>query len=244
MQTTIARLEHEGVKVDEELKAEIAALWHWGIERIANPALKTSLIEYYRTAVPWQFFVEPSSASGSHHPPHHNRKGGIVRHLTECCIFAPRLLELYGYTVLVEEPKEKREKKNKKDEVRRRLQKVDPQALDVVIAATLITDTFKNGCPWGEKTNPEHGDISAFEWTKVASRLLVDSSVINKVYIACYWHYGRWTPNQNAAGILALPNPFTQIVHLLDAILTSDEIKLLYTAVPKIPVPSNEKPPT
>lgn len=75
MKIVLERLEHEGVEIDENLRAEIAALWHWGIERISNPALKASLIEYYRSAVPWQFFVSPSSASGKHHPPHHNKKG-------------------------------------------------------------------------------------------------------------------------------------------------------------------------
>lgn len=36
--------------------------------------------------------------------------------------------------------------------------------------------------------------------------------------------------------------PITQIVHLLDAISSSEEIKFLYTAVPRIDVPSKEKP--
>lgn len=210
MQKVLERLEKQGALVEANLVNELKALWHWGIERIKNPALQQSVVEFYRQKVPWQFFVEEASASGKHHPRHHGNRAGLVRHITECCVLAPRLLIYFGFSD-------------------KQTDKRNSHAQDVVLAATLLSDTCKNGNPWGPKTRPDHGKISASEWLAYAFQTGVDFKTIEHVYEAVHWHYGRFTPSGEPKELKDLP-PLVQIVHLLDVISSSKEIDLLYTA--------------
>lgn len=216
MQALIERLQSEGVVLDDAVQSELKALWKWGIDRIEEDKLRGSVAKFYREIVPWQFFVEPSSPSGRHHPSHHNRPGGIVRHLTECCIMADKLLVSYGFFRKIDHR-----------------EVIDTTARDVVLAATVLSDACKNGYPWGPKTLSNHGEIVAELWEPLAWNGGVNANTMRQVYEAVYWHYGRFTPAPVARELQAMP-VLTQIVHLLDAISSADEIGQLYTALPEI----------
>ncbi|OGZ58565.1 MAG: hypothetical protein A3B96_04345 [Candidatus Spechtbacteria bacterium RIFCSPHIGHO2_02_FULL_43_15b] len=125
----LERLRNETGKLSIEIEQEIKSLWQWGIERIEDPAIKGTLEDYIFHRVPANFFLAPSSVTGNHHPYWHNRPGGLLRHITECCVSADRLISLFGYV-------------NKND-------KVDANIRDRVLAATVITDTQKMECHGG-----------------------------------------------------------------------------------------------
>ena len=104
---------------------------------------------------------------------------------------------------------------------------------DIVLAATIISDTFKNGNPWSPKTNPDHGRTASGHWRPLAEKSGVAQDIVDKVCVATEWHYGRFTP-------ATLPRDFNelavyaQIVHLLDVFSSSRQNDFLYTALEKI----------
>lgn len=175
---------------------EMTSLWEQGIERISDTDLKEAVKFYYGCIIPEEFFVAPASTSGKH-PHWHNRPGGIIRHLTECCLKADRALKGAGYV-------------DKND-------RVDPLARDIVLAATMITDTFKNGSPWEKSTVKNHGEIAAFWWRHTAKNR-VDDGISEQIANAVHYHYGRYTPVPKGDKQIVLADlpRLTQIVHRLD----------------------------
>jgi len=204
---------------------EMTSLWEWGIERISAEDLRDAVKFYYCCIVPGEFFVAPSSTSGRHHPFWHNEAGGIVRHLTECCVSADRLLQAFGF-VYYADMKEY----------------VEKRARDIVLAATLISDTFKNGSPWGEHSLKNHGEIAARFWRLTATGR-VDEEVGEQIAQAVHWHYGRYTPVPEGehAEFEYLPK-LTQLIHLLDMCSSNNDYKLIYRPVDKIPSPESVRP--
>lgn len=212
MKHLFLRLERE-TKIDADLKIEITTFFRWGIFRITNPALKRSLENFFIFHVPWQFFVEPMSKAGKHHPRHHNTRGGIVRHITESCVLADKMLEVYGCS----------------DERGR----VSPQARDIVLAATLLSDSFKNGNPWGKNTLPNHGEIAAEMWKSVALLYKVPDTTIKAVCEGSSWHLGRFTSSSKPKPFQELPD-LVQIVHLLDSFSAARALDLIYSPLPHV----------
>ena len=213
----LERLRNETGKLSIEIEQEIKSLWQWGIERIEDPAIKGTLEDYIFHRVPANFFLAPSSVTGNHHPYWHNRPGGLLRHITECCVSADRLISLFGYV-------------NKND-------KVDANIRDRVLAATVITDTQKNGVPWGDHTVPNHGEIAAKIWREVWDESN-DPRRPSKISIAqaSHWHYGRYTPvpdGEKRVSFIEL-NDITKIVHLLDACSSAFYYEFIYRPVDRV----------
>jgi hypothetical protein len=219
----LREIKKETKEIDVSTEQEIRALWAWGIERIENSKIRRAVKHYFYTKVPIQFFSAPSSQSGNFHPSWHNVKGGLVRHLTESAIGADRLLSVFNFV----------------DDSH----KVLSSARDIVLAATVITDTQKNGIPWGERTLKNHGEIAADVWREVAQECglsLPDYPQVNQIAIAVHYHYGRFTPSEaefnfRNFGDLAL------IVHLLDVCSSSHDYELMYKPVELILLPDEVK---
>jgi len=215
-----------GKTADVAIARELAALWSHGMNRISNDELRMAVKYYYLMGVPVEFYSAPSSVSGNHHPWWHNQTAGMLRHLTECCVMADRLLRCYGFV------------KGDNDTV-------DPEARDIVLAATVITDTWKNGMPWGEKTVRNHGELASHSWWYVARTLgFPDDELIGAVAEAVHWHYGRYTPvpfGEKQKELLELP-PLVQIVHLLDSCSANRDIPTLYKPVKRIALPESIRP--
>lgn len=88
-------------------------------------------------AAPPEFWTAPASSSGKYHPPEDQVEGGTVVHTRKAVRVAIDLFRFFG--------------------VEQELMK------DRIIAAIILHDIQKNGIPWGEHTNYEHGRI-ACEW--------------------------------------------------------------------------------
>jgi hypothetical protein len=210
-------------KIDGTVEEKIKSLWQWGIERISDSDIRQAVKHYYFAGVPAEFFSAPASASGGKHPSWHNEPGGIVWHLMECCVSADRLLQAYEYM----------------DDNGR----FDLRARDIVLAATLITDTLKNGSPWGARTLKNHGELAALRWKHLAHGY-VDDDALEQIAHAAHYHYGRYTPvpaGEKKVRFLDLP-PLTQIVHLLDMCSSNQDYKLIYRPVERIAPPESIRP--
>lgn len=217
--------------LNDDIEHGVRGLWEWGVLRIRDRAVRTSVAQYYLERVPHQFFSAPSSSTGkpNRHPWWHNKAkrrgdhgsyGGIVRHLTECCILADRLIMVFGYH---DQP-----------------ERLYWWTRDIVLAATLISDTQKNGIPWGKHTVRNHGELAAEQWRVVATTTLVTADFKQKIYEAAYWHYGRFTPAPRKKELLELPDT-TKIVHLLDAVSSAGDMALPYNPRKRIPPPPLDK---
>lgn len=222
----LSRLFEETDKINDKVKQEIKFLWEWGIGRISNDVVRKAVSNYYLAQVPFQFFISPVSLGASplmphtkkRHPSWHNVAGGIVRHIAESCVGADRQLTLFGFV----------------DEDER----VDADARDIVLAATLATDTQKNGLPWSEKTVRNHGEIAARIWDRVAIGCGVPRNTREQITEAVFWHYGRYTPTHPKKSFQELPE-LVKIVHILDACSASRDNELIYRPVENIPSPES-----
>lgn len=217
--------EHSALDTDTlgKICSDTRALWEWGIERISDPNIRIAVKSFYCCVVPKQFFIAPSSTNGTHHPYWHNRPGGIVRHLAECCVSADRLLQAFGFTRQVREHDREQEY-------------VLDWARDRVLAATVLSDTFKNGFPWGRETVKNHGEVAAELWHAHAASS-VDDETLDEIAHAVHWHYGRYTPVPEGCERAKLDHfaKITQIVHLLDMCSSNDDYALIYLPVDRIP---------
>ena len=216
-------LREKSDKIDGEVEEKIKALWQWGIERISDQDIRQAIKHFYFAGVPVEFFSAPASVSGGKHPSWHNKPGGIVWHLMECCVSADRFLQAYEYT----------------DEKGR----FDLRARDIVLAATLITDTLKNGSPWGDVTLKNHGELAALRW-KYLTHESVDYDALEQIAHAVHYHYGRYTPvpaGQKKIRFEDMP-PLAQIVHLLDMCSSNSDYQLLYRPVERIALPEIVRP--
>lgn len=189
---------------------EFSHLWTWGIERISDKRIRRSVKVYYCDKVPLEFFIAGASTrrkGEKGHPYWHNKPGGIMRHLTEGCVVANRLLDSYGFVTASG--------------------RIDPQARDIVLAATVLSDTQKNGIPWGEKSVKNHGEIAANTWRPVAELCGVSRELADQIAEAVHWHYGRWTPSEAPKRLQDLPD-LVKIVHLLDACSANCENEMIF----------------
>lgn len=213
-------------RIDESVEEKIRNLWGYGIEEISDRDIREAVKRYYFAGVPVEFFSAPASVSGGKHPGWHNTSGGIAWHLMECCVSADRFLQAYEYT----------DESGIYDFRGRR-------ARDIVLAATCITDTVKNGSPWGERTLKNHGELAAVGW-KYLAHGSVDDEALEQIAHAVHYHYGRYTPvpeGKEKIKFKDLP-PLTQIVHLLDMCSSDIKNQLIYRRVEKVPSPESIRP--
>jgi hypothetical protein len=222
-------LRQKSDKIDDLVEKEIRTLWREGVERISNPNIRQAIKFFYIHVVPVEFFSAPSSMTGNHHPEWHNDVPGgfgILRHIIECCVMADKELEIEGYV-----------KRDLDDRER-----IDPDALDIVLAATLVTDTFKNGS-WGKRTLRNHGEIAARMW-RLTTTGRVDEWIGSKIADAVHFHYGRYTPVPEGSPPVKLENlpKLTQIVHRLDARSADGNNMLIYRPVGNIPPRESIRP--
>ncbi len=83
---------------------------------------------------PEGFWNTPCSGSGKYHPPENQGNGGLIRHLLKCLECAKDLCRYFG---------------------------LSQEDRDVVLGSIFLHDIKKNGDPWGEVTDMEHGKIGA-----------------------------------------------------------------------------------
>lgn len=88
---------------------------------------------------PKEFWTAPCSSSGKYHPPEDQVKGGIIVHTRKGIQVILWLCRFFNIT--------------------------DQLVKDKLVGGFTLHDIKKNGIPWGEKTDYEHGLI-AYRWLK------------------------------------------------------------------------------
>ena len=95
---------------------------------------------------------------------------------------------------------------------------------DIVLAATILSDTFKYD---KEKVDKNHGKVAAQIWRdKYRARYAITARVANEIFQAVYWHLGRWTEGWTPQTKFSL---LTQITQRMDVIFADKSLELLYT---------------
>jgi len=199
---------------NEVVEKELKALWKYGIDRIESTWTKASVVDFLEEETPLSFFINPASPSKRHHPAWQNKEAGMLRNTTECCLIVDMQLRSFKKFCGV-------------------LDEIIPWTRDVVLAATILSDTFKydkqilDGVEIVSpgKVNPNHGKIAANIWRdKYAKRHGVARE--KEIFEATYWHLGRWTPGWTPKIKFST---LTKIVHRIDAIMADNSLELLYT---------------
>lgn len=200
---------------DSTVERELKSLWKYGVLRISNQLIRQGIVDFLEKEAPLGFFVNPASVSGKHHPTWQNEKCGILRNTTECCLLVDIMLEQYK-------------------EFCDAINNVLPDSRDIVLSATILSDTFKYGTaivkPYSdsEKHLKDHGKEAANRWIPTAYGLHPKDHTIDlveEIFETTYWHLGRWTPGWTPEVKLS---KLTEIVHILDAIFADKNLELLY----------------
>ena len=211
MQKIIEKLKVNNL-LSETVKKELASFWQYCVEPVSDPKLKDALVYFLEETAPLGFFVNPASSSGKTHLRWQRGEGGILRNTTECCLALNQQLRIYpqftdkNYNVL-------------------------PQHRDIILIATILSDTFKYGdeilaaSTKKSKMIPEHGAVAAEKWRAVAEKFAILPSTADKIYNATYWHLGRWTPGWTPETKFDL---YTGIVHRLDMMFADKNLESLY----------------
>jgi len=142
------------------------------------------------------FWVCPSSSSGKYHPPEDQGKYGLIRHILKASEVSYELANFYN---------------------------LDTIGRDIVVGAAILHDIQKNGIPWGEKTNYQHGKI-AFEWLEQFSSLTFMSDTIR---CCIRYHMGRWCEPKEELQYAMNPTKYELIVQMADYICSRKNVSFL-----------------
>ena len=116
-----------------EINENLRKMLYSKISEIGNLEIRKFVKEALDYA-PKDFWITPCSGSGKYHPPENQGNGGLIRHLIKCIETAKDLCRYFG---------------------------VNSEQKDIILAAVFLHDIKKNGDPWGESTDMEHGKIGA-----------------------------------------------------------------------------------
>jgi hypothetical protein len=134
---------------------------------------------------PKEFWIAPCSSSGKYHPPEDQVKGGTIIHSRKAIQVALSLFNFFDIT--------------------------DQLTKDQIIAACILHDIQKNGIPWSDKTNYEHGPIAA-KWlvsevmeNKFDGDLLEIADLVEN-------HMGKWNQPQPTPALHINPKTHHQLI--------------------------------
>lgn len=198
------RLTEAGVW-DTKLESELLALWKYGIERIKDGRLRVTL-ERFLCTVPIRFFIDPASRSGHLHPYWQNGRHGTLRSIVESCVLVPVMAQYIP-------------------ELLDANLRPDVHAVDIAMAATIISDTYKKEDVGDVHYGPRHGHVAAENWRKFALTDGLYASVVEEVAQGSMWHYGVYTPGWTPGTHLS---PIAQLVNICDAITAQPTLALIY----------------
>jgi hypothetical protein len=205
MKRILERLDRIGER-NEGSEAELAALWKYGIEKIAHPGLREVVARFLDERAPVKFFTESATRSGRHHPYWQNRPYGIVRNTVECCLLVPVMAQSFRGMMLEDMTGTIRD------------------SVDVALAATILSDTFKVDANGNRRD--DHPKLAADDWSAFApTTALVPQELIDRVTLAVRHHHGIWDPELDPAA--KLPDE-VWLVHIIDAFFAQKELELLY----------------
>lgn len=143
------------------------------LNRIKNDDIRTIVRNYLEMDVPKYFWEVSASSTGKYHPSFDQGLEGLVRHTTMVVAVALEMSRLHSFS---------------------------ENDTDIILAACIIHDTFKNGYIDNERTVFSHPDIAAAEFYKSASVYLdthdevsdAAKFAIPKICQAVASHMGQW----------------------------------------------------
>lgn len=143
------------------------------LNKIKNDDIRTIVRNYLEMDVPKYFWEVPASSTGKYHPSFDQGLEGLVRHTSMTVAVALEMSRLYSFS--------------EKD-------------MDIILAACIIHDTFKNGYVDNNKTVFSHPDIAAAEFYRSASVYLdahdevsdAAKFAISEICRAVASHMGQW----------------------------------------------------
>jgi len=146
---------------------------------------------------PKQFWIDPCSSSGKYHPPEDQVEGGIIVHSRKAVQVALSLFRFFDIK--------------------------DQLVKDKIIAACILHDIQKNGIPWKDKTDYEHGPIAA-DWlmtNKVTKKLIQRNPDLIDIVLLIKNHMGIWnkpnpTPALKTGQVLTLKDIWHLIIQIAD----------------------------
>lgn len=175
------------------------ALFAHSVDKIRDPKIAAAVNLLLTKVVDRQFWIAPSSTSGRHHPRWHNETGGLVRHVVEMLVIAPRVVDMFHDLD-------------------------SPLDLDMVLAAAALHDSFKGGRPWANTTDHMHHALAADAWSQVSNVVGVPDPVREIVREAIFFHAGKFTPG----GWPADARSHTRALHTLDMVFSAKELGVLF----------------
>jgi len=144
-----------------------------------------------------RFWTDPSSSSGKWHPPEDQGEGGIIRHELKAIEVAKELSRYYN---------------------------LDQKEMDMTLAATILHDINKNGVPWKDKTDYEHGLIT---YNLLEKFKLEDKEVKETIRNAVRYHMWKWCQPESELERALKPNKIENIVQLADYIASRKGISFM-----------------
>lgn len=144
---------------------------------------------------PLQFWAAPSSSSGKKHPPEDNIYQGLVVHTIKAFYVARNLFKYFGV--------------------------YDQTERDIIMSSIILHDIYKNGNPWSDKTDREHGKICAdkmYEYNKL------DRYIRSKIQQCVRTHMSRWAYPIDSLKEGFMPDKMQMIVSLSDYIASRNDI--------------------
>ena len=199
---------------DEAVETELRGLWRYGIERVANRDVRMALVQFLGEVAPLGFFVNPASSTGRHHPKWQCRRAGILRNTIECCLAVDRQLRIHP-------------------ELTDDLANPRPEDRDIVLAATILSDTFKYGereiteVTSESKVDPNHGRTAAERWRISAQSFDLATTIVDPIFDAIFWHLGRFTPGWTLSTTMSL---HSSITHRIDMFFADKNLELIFEA--------------
>ncbi len=196
---------------DTQLESELAALWKYGVLRIQDERLR-EVVARFLCIVPRIFFIDHASRSGRFHPSWQNGRHGTLRSIVESCVILPAMAR-HIPQILDNE------------------MNPSTRAVDVALAATIISDVWKKEDEGDVHHGAEHGRVAAEHWRRFAAEQGLDPERIEAVYDGCFWHFGLYTPEWKRGTVLT---PIAQLVNNCDVSTSLSELNLIYTGKPVI----------
>ena len=138
------------------------------LNKIAKPDLRSMVASFLLEKVPNYFWSIPASSSGKYHPSFSQGEGGLIRHTQMVVAVAEELL--------------------------RELPDTDARSIntDIVYAACILHDTFKNGNIDSGHTVISHPSIAADEWVAYCEKNDFKSDDVEPIAALIECHMGKW----------------------------------------------------
>lgn len=138
------------------------------LKKIAKPDLRSMVASFLLEKVPDYFWSIPASSSGKYHPSFSQGEGGLIRHTQMVVAVAEELL--------------------------RELPDTDARSIntDIVYAACILHDTFKNGNIDSGHTVISHPSIAADEWVAYCEKNDFNSDAVEQIAVLIECHMGKW----------------------------------------------------